>query len=442
MNIHPMHKKTVTTAIVLEKRVLRKSGQYPVKLRVTFDRRQKFYTLRYVPEKIGENFTDYQKFWIRKINQGISMTETEYKKVQRDNPMEPFKSMRLYLQTQELFAQETIQKLKPFSFEEFENKFFSETIDDQDLFAALKAKAEHLQKEGKISTATIYKSALQSLKGFTGKEKYPFSKVDIAFLQQYEQWMLGRTIPNKKKPLEPRHISRTTISMYLRAVRAIFNECAPEGTPYPFGGKKFLIPGWSGNKRALSQEDVAKIADYPVVDGTMEHRSRDLWLFSYLCNGANFKDLANLRYSNIKGDTIIFERAKTAQKGGNDNEIVVIITKRIGKIIDRWGSKTAGYIFPILQEGMTAQQQHRAVAQAIKTSNKYMKRICALLEIPVATTYSARHSFATVLKRSGASVEFISESLGHRSIKTTMDYLSSFEIETKKRWAEKLLPEK
>jgi len=33
------------------------------------------------------------------------------------------------------------------------------------------------------------------------------------------------------------------------------------------------------------------------------------------------------------------------------------------------------------------------------------------------TTYAARHSFATVLKRSGAPTEFISESLGHKSLK-------------------------
>jgi len=442
MNIHPMHKKTVTTAIVLEKRVLRKNKQYPVKLRVTFDRKQKFYSIRYVPEKIGEDFTDYQKYWIRKTDKSISMSEMEYKKVQKDNPMEPFKTMKLYLQAQELFAQEAIQKLKPFSFEEFENKFFSKTIDDQDVFAALKAKAEHLQREGKISTATIYKSTLQSLKSFTGKGKYPFSKVTVAFLQEYEQWMLSRTIVNKSKPKEePRHLSRTTISMYLRALKAVFNESAPEGTPYPFGKKKYVIPGWNHNKRALKQEEVANIADYPVVDGTMEHRSRDLWLFSFLCNGINFRDIANLRYSNIREDTITFERAKTAQKGGNDNEIIVIITKRIGKIIDRWGTGS-GYIFGILKDGMTAQEQHRAIAQMVKTTNKYMERICTSLKIPATTSYGARHSFASVLKRSGASIEFISESLGHKNIKTTMDYLSSFEIKEKAKWAEMLLPEK
>ena len=48
-----------------------------------------------------------------------------------------------------------------------------------------------------------------------------------------------------------------------------------------------------------------------------------------------------------------------------------------------------------------------------------------------ATTYVARHTFSTVLKRSGASIEFIQEALGHTDIKTTESYLDSFDRETK-----------
>ncbi len=41
----------------------------------------------------------------------------------------------------------------------------------------------------------------------------------------------------------------------------------------------------------------------------------------------------------------------------------------------------------------------------------------------------------------GASVEFISESLGHKSKQTTMNHLANFEDDEKKKWAEMLLPE-
>ena len=435
--IEPKQTKTVTTSIILEARMPRKDGLYPVKLRVTFDRKQKFYTIRYVPEKIGDDFTENQKYWLRKIDKSISMTEKEFARVRKGSSTEPFKTMAIYINTQEAHAQDTIAKIKPFSFEGFEEKYFAKTTDHLDLFAALESKAKALRKEGKIGTSVFYASALSSLKDFTKESHFQFSLVTVKFLKDYEKWMLERKIGKAN----PRNISKTTISMYLNSLRSVFNESAPDGIVYPFGKGKYIIPKWNHNKRALTQADVAKIAGYKVIDGNMHHRSRDLWLFSYLCNGINFKDIANLKYANIKGDTIVFERAKTSRSGDQVTEVTVIITGQIGRIIDRWGNKPAAwdqYIFPILNPGMTLEDQYRTIKQMVKSTNKYMRLICAELEIPEATTYVARHSFATVLKRSGASVEFISESLGHKNISTTQNYLANFETEEKRKWAEKL----
>lgn len=50
-----------------------------------------------------------------------------------------------------------------------------------------------------------------------------------------------------------------------------------------------------------------------------------------------------------------------------------------------------------------------------------------------------QHSFSTILKRSGVSTEFISESLGHTDLRTTENYLDSFEKDIKKKYARKLI---
>ena len=52
---------------------------------------------------------------------------------------------------------------------------------------------------------------------------------------------------------------------------------------------------------------------------------------------------------------------------------------------------------------------------------------CSLLLASPCIFHVARHSFATVLKRSGVSTSIISESLGHSSEKITQIYLDSFE---------------
>jgi integrase/recombinase XerD len=65
-------------------------------------------------------------------------------------------------------------------------------------------------------------------------------------------------------------------------------------------------------------------------------------------------------------DTIVFERAKTSGSGDDVDEITVIITRQIGRILDRLGSKPAyqdQYIFPILQKGMNPEQKERTITQ-------------------------------------------------------------------------------
>jgi site-specific recombinase XerD len=103
------------------------------------------------------------------------------------------------------------------------------------------------------------------------------------------------------------------------------------------------------------------------------------------------------------------------------------------EILKKWGqpsiSKDA-YIFPHLKPQMSAEAERAAYKQLTKIINLYMKRICTELDLNRdVTTYFARHSFATVLKRSGAKIEMISELLGHSSVDITESYLDSFEKE-------------
>jgi site-specific recombinase XerD len=106
------------------------------------------------------------------------------------------------------------------------------------------------------------------------------------------------------------------------------------------------------------------------------------------------------------------------------------------EIIKRWGNvnKTGKeFIFPILNERMSPRDEHVTIAQFIKITNKYLKHVTDALEWgEKVTTYFARHSYATRLKRAGVPIAYISDSLGHVNIATTENYLSSFTDETVK----------
>ena len=83
-----------------------------------------------------------------------------------------------------------------------------------------------------------------------------------------------------------------------------------------------------------------------------EQRARDYWLFRYFANGMNPKDTACLKYKNINGDYLIFERAKTERAMRSEPKpISVFITDDMKCIMERWGNKdksSNNFIFPIL----------------------------------------------------------------------------------------------
>jgi integrase len=154
------------------------------------------------------------------------------------------------------------------------------------------------------------------------------------------------------------------------------------------------------------------------------------------------KDLARLKYSNISRNSqreakISLIRAKIANSVEEQQQIDIMVTDPINRIIERLGNKPGTsdqFIFPVLNDSMSPFGEIRALQQLVQTINKNMTRICKNLKID-------RHYFATVLKRSGASIEFISKSLGHKSKQTTMNYLANFEDDEKRKWANMLLPE-
>ena len=73
---------------------------------------------------------------------------------------------------------------------------------------------------------------------------------------------------------------------------------------------------------------------------------------------------------------------------------------------------------------------YKEYQSALRRFNNQLKSLSRELRIksPV-TSYTIRHSWATSAKYQGIPIEMISESLGHKSIKTTQTYLKGFGLE-------------
>jgi len=150
-----------------------------------------------------------------------------------------------------------------------------------------------------------------------------------------------------------------------------------------------------------------------------------------------------LRYRDIHGKFIIFERAKT-ENSLREKPVLIhaAINEDVQGIIDRWGNKDRSpdnFIFPILDPKADAYQQHNEKKLFLRLVNDWLKHIQQKLQIErKLTTYVARHTFSTIMKNSGASISYIQEALGHQTMNTTENYLGGFDDESKLKWAANL----
>jgi integrase/recombinase XerD len=406
-----------TAAVVLDTRRQKTDGTYPLRLRLTYLRDRKYYSL-----KLSD------------------LTTQEWEKLHSDRLKDSrLQEIRSKIKTYESDADTVLKDLTRFTFARFEKLYFADHTADtkaqaEDVYHTFAEQVKRMKKQDSVSTASIYETTLNSLKAF--KPRLRFEEVTPSFLEKYDEWLIERGK------------SVTTVSIYLRNLRTIVNQAKAKGLiaadEYPFGKGRYEVPAARNVKKALALSEIEKIYKYPTGADTLTDRAKDFWFFSYLCNGINIKDICRLRWKDIEGDRLTFIRAKTAKtKRRTQKAVVVILTDASRIILEKWANKSRrpdDYVFNILPPEVTPQRERELVQYLTRSINKYVRRIAADLGIEKhVTTYTARHSFSTVLKRSGAPIEFISESLGHHDLRTTENYLDSFEDDVKRQYSLSLL---
>jgi site-specific recombinase XerD len=263
----------------------------------------------------------------------------------------------------------------------------------------------------------VYKSSLNSLLSFSkNKLNITFQEINVNWLEKYEKWL--RAKKNKE----------TTISLLFRTLRSAYNKaiedkCAKKAH-YPFNEYKLSKFDVSTQKRAISKSDITKIKNLDLTGQRFYIRfSRDMFIFSYLCSGINFTDISNLTLENLSGNLLQYKRQKTGKN------MKVSLLPDVKKIIETY-KNDSGYLFPILDRKLhkTNTQKENRIHKVLGHVDRNLKEVAKLAQIDAnLTTYVARHSFATILKKSGVNIALIGEALGHSDIATTQIYLDSFD---------------
>jgi integrase/recombinase XerD len=413
--------KVIFISLFHDTRREKENGLYPVKLRVFFKttRKQKLYATKFEFSK-----KDFQSIW------------------QTVKPREEFKESRKEMQALLTVAETEAEVLHPFTFEVLEKKLFSKSTDSQNVFHWYDLISQQLNDNKRFGSATSYDLSSKSIKRFishkTGQSpaSLDFHDITIQFLQGYETWMIS---------VEKKSI--TTVGIYLRTLRAVFNAAIDaneiDREIYPFGKRKYKIPASRNIKKALSKETLKKLFDIPPLSFE-EERAKDLFFFSYACNGINTKDILELKFENIKGDTLQFIRGKTAHTAKSNLKPTVVYLNDITRgIIEKYSNtdhSPDNYVFPYLSKENSDYENYRRIKNLTSSINQSIKRLAKAAGIKEnISTYAARHSFATQAILNGASMEYISEAMSHSNLLTTQNYFAGFEEKDKRLITEKLL---
>ena len=390
-------KNGVVVTSVLDSRTINKEGTYPIKIKVYYQRKPKYYSV------------------------GICMSKDEWDKLPNSRSSEGrFIQGEIEKEFSRILKNvEFLVENGTFSFDRLNarlGKNIGGTLNEM-----LEATIKELKEFGSMGS---YKTTLSTIKRFK-KNEVQFRDITVEWLREYERFCL-------------KTMNQTSLAINLRNIRTTMNVAKAAGmireADYPFGRGKYQIKEGVGKKKALNKKQLKAIANYS--DGNkFTEFYRDLWLFIYFCNGINVADLINLKFSDIQNGEISFIREKTKDRTRDAKRIYAPITPEMQSIIEKWGNnpRKSIYIFPFMKAGDDAWEHEKKKKNLTKHINDRMKVIGEKLNIGKITTYVARHTYATVLRNEGVPVSIISPMLGHTSVTTTEIYLADLESENRAR---------
>ena len=385
--------------LMLNKSRILNNGSYPLVFQVIHNRRKK---LLYTGYRMKEEVFDELE---GKIMNGVSSTFTATEVVKMNRELRKMRNqidirIRQLERTREEFAVEDI--LTQNAFGTGKPQFY--------LLRYINAQIERKQELKKVGMAAAYKSTRSSLAKFIGRPDVRMSEVDLAFVRRYEDFLYSNGA------------SGNTVSYYLRNLRSLYNQAVTDGYhprgEYPFA-KAQTRPAKTV-KRALSRTDMQNLADLNLENEPELEFTRDLYLFSFYAQGMAFVDIVLLKKTDICNGVLTYSRHKSKQL------IRIVVTPQMQGVIDKYNTENE-YLFPIISgEYASGYQKYRL---ALGRINRHLKKIAVVADIKVPlTTYTARHTWATLARDYGAPISVISAGLGHTSEEMTRVYLKDFDV--------------
>ena len=269
---------------------------------------------------------------------------------------------------------------------------------------------KRLEQEGRFGGKKTYKSSLASFREFSAGIEHLPCEITGELMAKYQAWLAAKGL------------MENTISFYMRHMRAVYKMMVREGLTYDAKPFANIFTGIARTrKRAITEGELKKIKN---VDLSQSHKlsfARDLFLLSFYCMGMPFVDIVFLKKSEIKGGRITYSRKKTGQT------ISIMINSKIQKILDRYKSEpNSPFVLPLITR--PGENERTQYENALRYTNGHLKKIAELAMVKSnISTYTPRHTWASIAKLRHVQLSTIKDALGHENESTTQIYLATLD---------------
>lgn len=280
---------------------------------------------------------------------------------------------------------------------------------NSDFIAYMSGLVECMEQEGRYGTAHVYRFALRCLCKYCGGRPFRFSDLTPGWLQKFQEYLLSR------------RLRWNTVSTYLRMLRAVYQRGVDSGlAPYrPRLFRGVYTGSRPGGKRALGESSLRFLSHTPQPEPCLE-RARQLFLLLFALRGIPFVDVAYLRPCDLQGEVLVYRRRKTGVCLRVRLESwAVAFLKRC-----RSSDPAAPYLFPFVRcEGARGYREYQ---NSLRVFNRHLRLLAERCGFAGGlSSYTARHSWATLANNKRYQHELIRDAMGHSSVKVTETYFRS-----------------
>ena len=359
-----------------------KSGEYPVSLKIT-NNRKAFY--------IATGIKTKQKHWDGMVTRGDSNHRAKNAK------------LRYLMDEAEKIVYD--EEKKGCVGNDRLKKRITELINPQKVKTTIiDVFDEFIKTKSKRGTIKLYETVKNNIKRYDADAT--FDTITPEWLVKYEKKMLSDGF------------KVNYVSVNMRNIRAVFNYAIDKEytSLYPF--RKYKIKREQTEKRSLTIEQVRELLNYPCEE--YQEKYRDIFFLMIYMIGINAVDLFNM--PPLKSNRVSYIRQKTNKEtASNVRRIEFMIQPEAEEIIKKYAGKN--YMLNFLDTRENYEVFTRRMNAALKKIGKREKKNITPA-FPGLTSYWARHTWATLAAELDIPKETIGAALGHAGTSVTDIYIN------------------